>query len=158
MKTRVLALTALGLWAMTILATAVFLLHGQTVPTSDGRKTIRVSPDERHIILKEMRGMLTAAHGIVIGLTQDDVKAVATAARAAGISSAVDISPRLMAKLPLEFEQMGMKMHVGFDALASAAEAGETREALLARLGAQLGACVACHEVYSLRLAEGGQR
>jgi hypothetical protein len=50
-----------------------------------------------------------------------------------------------MAKLPLEFKQLGLSVHMRFDEIATVARSGASREQLRASLSRQLSACVACH-------------
>ena len=154
MNTRMLALIALVLWAVTIVTSAIFFIRGQTVPSTDGRKAILLRPEEQSLVLTEMRGMLASVHGIVAAVAQKDMKQVVVAARSAGMAAAVDVSPQLMAKLPLEFKQMGLETHKGFDGLALVAETNATPDAVIARLEVQLSACVACHAVYRLQTLE----
>lgn len=156
MNTRTLSLIALVLWAVTIMTTAFFFIRGQTVSAPDGRQTVLLNPEEQGMILTEMRGMLASVHAIVAGLTQHDMKQVATAARSTGMAAAVDVSPSLMAKLPLEFKTLGLGVHKGFDELAIAVEANATPDAVMTRLEAQLAACVACHTSYRLQAVEHG--
>lgn len=97
--------------------------------------------------------MLSSVQGVIAGVAARDMKQVAVAARASGTAAAVDMSPQLMAALPLEFKQLGLSVHKGFDELAAAAEQGMPPSEVLSQLGAQLNACVACHATY--RLAPG---
>jgi hypothetical protein len=61
------------------------------------------------------------------------------------MAAAVDLDPGLMAKLPLEFRQLGMGVHHGFDELAVALDKGAGADVALARLGTRFSACVGCH-------------
>jgi hypothetical protein len=58
-----------------------------------------------------------------------------------------------MAKLPLEFKELGFGMHRRFDELAAAADSGASREEVLGSLSAQLSACVGCHAGFRLEAA-----
>jgi hypothetical protein len=78
------------------------------------------------------------------------MKPVAQAARASGVAAAADVDPALMAKLPLEFKQLGLSVHKRFDEIATAADSGASLEQLLASLSTPLSACVACHAGYRL--------
>lgn len=114
------------------------------------RQTIEVPPEGRELVLAEMRTMLSSVAGIVGGLAENDMASVAAAARASGAAAAVDMAPELSRRLPVEFKQLGMSVHNGFDDLAAAAKSGATRAEVLEQLRTQLGACVACHETYRL--------
>jgi hypothetical protein len=141
---------AIALWVVTAGAAAALFVRGRTAPGEDGRTVVLLAPAERDLVLTEMRGMLTAVQGVVDGLARDDLALVATSARGAGMAHAVDANPELMARLPLEFKQLGMSVHQGMDELADAAQLGEPAAALLQRTGAQLAKCNACHAAWRL--------
>lgn len=151
MNYRIVAWTSLGLWLVTVAVAAVYFVRGQTEPSTDGRRAVMLSPAERDLVLGEMRNMLGSVHGIVQGVNANDLKQVATAARASGMQAAVDVNPALMAKLPLEFKELGMTVHHGFDDLATAVETGKvSRDEVLRHLGTQMSACVGCHASYRI--------
>lgn len=150
MTARVLSIAAIALWFVTIAVAVFFFVRGQTQVMPDGRRAVMLTPDERNLVLTEMRGMLETVQVIVNGLKAGDMKEVAQAARASGMAAAVDASPTLMARLPLEFKQLGLSVHKRFDEIANAADSGAGREELLATLSTQLSACVACHAGYRL--------
>jgi hypothetical protein len=150
MKTGLVAWAAIGLWLLTVIAAVVYFIRGQTVPSADGRQAILLAPAERDLVLGEMRAMLISVQGIVQATQAGDRARVAAAARTSGMAAAVDLDPALMAKLPLEFKQLGMGVHRGFDELAAAAAAGAGTGDILARLGTQLSACVGCHAGYRI--------
>lgn len=145
MNYRLIAWVSLGLWLATVIVVAVLFVRGSTAPSSDGRRAILLSPAERDLVLGEMRTMLGSVQGIVQGVHANDLKKLASAARASGMAAAVDLDPGLMAKLPLEFKQLGMSVHHGFDDLADAVDKGASASDALARLEVQLVTCVACH-------------
>ncbi len=97
-----------------------------------------------------MRGMLGTVQGMVNGVKAGDLKQVAQAARASGMAAAADVNPALMAKLPLEFKQLGLSVHKRFDEIAAEADSGASGEKVLATLSTQLSACVACHAGYRI--------
>lgn len=153
MNYRMLAYLSLGLWLATVIVAVVLFIRGQTTPSADGRRAIQLAPAERDLVLGEMRTMLSSVQGVVQGVQAHDPKQVAVAGRASGMSAAVDLSPGLMAKLPLEFKNLGLSVHRGFDDLAQAAEKGASGDELLNALGKQLAACVGCHASYRLEAA-----
>lgn len=118
-----------------------------------GRLAIQLPPAERDRVLGEMRTMLGSVQGVVQGVQAHDAKQAAAAARASGMGAAVDLSPGLMARLPLDFKNLGMSVHKRFDDLAQAAEKGASDDQLLNALGQQLAACVGCHASYRLEAA-----
>lgn len=150
MNYRLIAWMSLGLWLATVVVFAVLFVRGSTAPATDGRRTILLSSAERDLVLGEMRTMLGSVQGIVQGVHTKDLKKVAAAARASGMAAAVDLEPGLMAKLPLEFKQLGMSVHRGFDELADATDRGGNAGDALGRLEVQLVTCVACHASYRI--------
>lgn len=153
MSTRMLSVTAITLWLITIAVAGFFFVRGQTRVAPDGRTAILLAPDERNLVLTEMRGMLGTVQGMVNGVKAGDLKQVAQAARTSGMAAAADVNPALMAKLPLEFKQLGLSVHKRFDEIATEADLGASHEQLLGRLGTQLSACVACHASYRIDAA-----
>jgi hypothetical protein len=150
MSTRVLSVAAIALWFVTIGVAIFFFIRGQTRVAPDGRTAVLLASDERDLVLAEMRSMLETVQVVVDGVKAGDMERVAKAARASGMAAAADVNPALMAKLPIEFKRLGLSVHRRFDEIAATAESGATREQLLASLGTQLSACVACHASYRL--------
>src|SRR5512135_760596 len=101
MSTRMLSVTAITLWLITIAVAGFFFVRGQTRVAPDGRTAVLLTLDERNLVLTEMRGMLGTVQGMVNGVKAGDLKQVAQAARASGMAAAADVNPALMAKLPL---------------------------------------------------------
>ncbi len=148
----VIYLAVIGLLLLVIAAMAyVFLVAGKTTVTAeDPRRAIVLDPPERALVLTEMRGFLTAVQTITDAAVRNDARAIAAAAKSMGMAAAGGVPPGLMAKLPLEFKQLGLSVHQGFDRLALDAESlGDTRHALT-QLGEILGKCVACHAMYQI--------
>jgi len=153
MNTRILSLTAIGLWAVTVAVAAWLFVSGRTVSAPDGREAIVLSADEKNLILAEMRTMLGSVQGVVDGIANKDMQRVAQAARQSGSAAAAQVPAGLMGKLPLGFKQLGHGAHQGFDEIVVGAESDEPEELLLARLGKRLKNCVACHATYRLEAA-----
>lgn len=82
MTARVLSITAIGLWLVTIAVVAFFFVRGQTRVALDGRTTVLLASDERNLVLTEMRDMLEAVQVVVDGVRAGDLKQVAQAAHA----------------------------------------------------------------------------
>ena len=101
-------------------------------------------------MLVEMRGVLRSVNGVLLGLTQNDMKKVEESARASGMVMAADENAGLIAKLPFEFKEMGFGLHRGFDALADATKAGEKPDEVLKRVAELTSRCNACHDLYRL--------
>jgi hypothetical protein len=154
MNTRTLAIAAIALWAATAATGAFLFVRGQTTLASDGRTAVLLDSGERDLVLMEMRTLLTSVQGIVSGLARDQRADVRKAAAGGGMAIAQEVPPGLMAKLPLEFKQLGMEVHRDFDAIAAGIDQGETTDMTLARLEEQLGRCVGCHAAYRLAVPE----
>lgn len=151
MKSNKIALAAILLWVITVAVFAWFFIRGNTVAGSDSRTAVVLGASERELVLREMRGMLSAVHGVLEGINRGDLKQVAQSSRAAGMGTAADINPALMAKLPLPFKQLGMSVHHEMDDLASAAESGKPAAELQQMLTGSLAKCVACHAAWQIK-------
>lgn len=151
MRGNTVAKFAIFLWLITIAAFAWFFVRGNTVAGEDNRTAIVLAAGERALILSEMRGLLAGAYNILDGLSRNDAKQVAQAARAVGMASAADVNPALMAKLPLPFKKLGMSVHQAMDDLALAAESGKGAPELQSMLTETLSRCVACHASWQLK-------
>src|SRR6185295_11008943 len=142
----------LGLWIVTIVVAGWLFVQGWTTQGTDGRMQIVLAPTERDLILGEMRMLLKAVHGVVTGLAVQNQEAdraqIEQAARSAGMAMAANVTPALMAKLPLPFKQMGMSIHKDMDALADAIVQKETPQQILQRLSSMTARCTACHDLY----------
>jgi hypothetical protein len=151
MKCSKLAIAAILLWIATVAAFGWFFVRGNTAAGTDGRTAIVLQTAERDLILGEMRLLLTATHGILTGISANDMKQVATAARSAGMGAAVDVNPALMAKLPLPFKELGMSVHHRMDDIAAAAENGKPASELTGMLTNTMSSCIACHASWQLK-------
>lgn len=158
MKGRKLALVSLVLWGVTVVVALVAFVRGSTKQLPDERLEIQVSPEERELVLKEMRTILASVNGVVTGLSQEDMKRVEESARAAGMGMAVEESA-LVAKLPIEFKEMGLSLHRDFDDLADATKKGASQEEILQRMARLTARCNGCHDIFRLggvRASAGG--
>ncbi len=148
-----LCLAAAVLWVLTMATVAWVFVKGRTAaPDVDARTVVILAPSERDLILGEMRLLLKAVHGVILGLSEDPPAATGMeeSARAAGIGMAEDVNPAVMLKLPLAFKQMGMSVHRDMDALADAIAAQETPPQILKRLSSLTARCTTCHDMYRL--------
>lgn len=124
-------------------------------PTADARQAIELPARGRTVVLREMRQMLSALNGVLGALAGGDREAAAEAARSGGTRIAVDSTSAMARRLPEEFMRLGMATHRGFDELARAAEAGVSRDSLLARMEALTARCVSCHAGYRIVIEDG---
>ena len=151
MRSNRLAIFTLLLWLATVAVFAWFFIRGITVEGTDGRVAIVLQPGERDLVLAEMRGLLVATQQILEGANQGDMQRIGKAARAAGMAGAADVNPALMAKLPVEFKQLGMSVHQEMDDIAKAGESGKTPAEILQMTSDTLNKCVACHAAWQIK-------
>lgn len=151
MKSNKIALLAILLWIVTMAVFAWFFVRGNTVTGTDNRTAVVLKANERNLVLQEMRGMLSATHGIIDGANRGNLGQIAKAARSAGMAAAADVNPALMARLPLPFKTLGMSVHHDMDEIAKAAENGKPAPELLKMLSDTLSKCVACHAAWQLK-------
>ncbi|WP_303901986.1 hypothetical protein [Thiohalomonas denitrificans] len=140
---------AVGVGAITAWAAG-----GEPVPNQlkdpDQRIVLQLPPDERHMVLEEMRNFVVAIQEIADGLARDDFEQVATAARTMGSGAANEIPPRVVNKLPETFKQLAGKVHTTYDAIALDAGSMADTQLALEQLGDLYGYCVACHATYQI--------
>ena len=113
---------------------------------TDSRRQVALTPAERDAVLAEMRMMLGSVSGVLHGLAANDRQAIEKAARASGMTMAVD--PRLEQKLPREFLELGMATHKKFDQLAELAKTSVPADQVVRSLADVTTGCVACHAMY----------
>lgn len=145
-----LAIAALVLWVVTVAGAGFVFVRGRTAPAADGRTAVLLAPADRDVVLAEMRALLEVTQNITAALAEDDRAKIAAAARSGGRGAVKGVPLGLMARLPMDFKQAGMAMHGGFDAIAAAADRGESIKQLNARLADQLNLCVGCHQAYRI--------
>ncbi len=136
--------------ATTVALVYLFVIRGATVPASDGRLAIVVTPGERDLVLGEMRGFLIAVQGISQAIVDQDAAAVVQAARAVGAAAQQGVPGSLVGKLPLEFKRLGFDTHARFDQLALNAEQFGDTSQVLPELATLLQNCTACHAAYRI--------
>ena len=150
-----LGLLSLCLWIIGAAVLTWWFIQGNTMPGTDGRTAVVLSSGERAIILKEMRQLLQAVHGVVTGMRNPDQiqgrKQAATAAGSGGMKMASDVNPALMLKLPLSMKQIGMSVHRAFDDLEAAITSGATTQEVLQGLSTITSRCTACHEMFQIK-------
>ena len=120
-------------------------------PVDDGRVVLELSPGERAMLLEEMRLFLDGMRKMTGALGQQDMSAVAEAARGMGQKMVHEAPPALRAKLPLEFRQLGSSVHRDFDQIALDADSMKDASYSLTQLSATLQKCVSCHTYYQIQ-------
>ncbi|HYM37300.1 MAG TPA: hypothetical protein VES96_02760 [Nitrospiraceae bacterium] len=155
-------MAAIVLWVIAASIVGWIFVKGWATQGTDGRTEIALAPSERDRVLREMRELLKAVHGVITGLSDpaQGMKEAEHAARAAGMGMAADVDPAMMAKLPLPFKQMGMSVHQDMDRLADAIARKEDMAKILNRVSSITARCTTCHDLYrfSLMPAATGER
>lgn len=148
-------------WLLTmvfVLATAtllyLFVIRGETLPASDGRKAVLLAPGERDLVLAEMRAFLVALQEISQAVVEQDAVMAAAAARRVGAAAQQGMPAGLAGKLPLEFKRLGFDTHSRFDQLALNAEQFGDSAQVLPELATLMQNCIACHAVYRIDLEQ----
>jgi len=131
-----------------------FMWQGATVPASDGRSVILLTPGERDLVLAEMRAFLQAVQGVIASSRSGDMEAVAAAARQVGGAAQGEVPASLVGKLPGEFKVLGFDTHSKFDTLALDAEQLGDPDHSLEQLTELMSNCVACHAAYRIDPAQ----
>lgn len=126
-------------------------------PAHDGRAVLELTPGERGMILEEMRLFLDGVQKMTGALGQQDMPAVAEAARNMGQKMVHEVPPALREKLPLEFRQLGFSVHRDFDQIAMDAESMKDVSHTLNQVSATLQKCVSCHAAYQIQSSVHGE-
>ena len=137
------------------IATGHLTLFSNATPAAETRRTaILLDPDERTLILAEMRAFLQSVQVITQSLSADDLATAAAAGRHVGVAQAAEVPDALKAKLPMGFKKLGSSTHRAFDELALDAEQLGDANHALGQLATLLGNCVACHAAYRIETAQ----
>lgn len=120
------------------------------VEDPDVRIKLTLPPDERHMVLEEMRNFVVAMQVILEGLSQGNMAMVTEAARSMGSGAANEIPPRVVAKLPEPFKMLAGKVHTTFDAISMDADSLGDLEHTVGQMADLTQHCVACHAMYQV--------
>lgn len=131
-----------------------FIISGATVPASDGRQALLLTPGERDLLQSEMRDLLESVHSVIQGANEGDMTKVVEAARRAGLEGPRDVPESLIGKLPLPFKKLGFDTHKQFDTLAEDAEKMKDPARIMRQLSALMVNCINCHSSYSIRATD----
>lgn len=118
---------------------------------ADARVVLPLTPEERAMVLEEMRMFLAGVQQITGALGREDMPAVAEVARGLGQQMVHEVPPALRAKLPQEFRQLGFSVHRDFDQIALDADTLKDASHGLSQLSSTLQTCVACHAGYQIQ-------
>jgi methyl coenzyme M reductase subunit C-like uncharacterized protein (methanogenesis marker protein 7) len=137
-------------WVLSLGAVGYIFVRGSAEKDDDGRMAVKLQKAERNLVLGEMRALLSGVQSILEALTLNDMKIVEKSSRSLGMQAAVDVNPRLMAKLPLEFKSTGMEVHKRFDDLADKVHSGSGKDEVLKEVSDIMLSCVGCHQAFRL--------
>jgi cytochrome c556 len=153
-KTCRLCWTLAAVLAVAVAAFAYKFTVGEVKPSSDGRLAVQLTKDERNALLLEMRTWLQNTQSIVAAAAAGDLAAAARTARASGMAAEAETPASLFRKIPVEMKSLGFATRAMFDEIAAEAEKTEDPQRVLARLGAAMNNCVACHATFRFVEAE----
>lgn len=116
----------------------------------DTRTPIKLTTEERALILKEMRSFLDTIGQITTLLADEKFAQAAHLARKMGKFAQQSVPAGLKQKLPKAFMQLGGQTHAAFDQWVMDAESMEDVSLSLKQLGQIMQKCTACHAQYRL--------
>lgn len=135
-----------------LLITPSLVARADNHAMTDMRTEVIVSESDRNRLLKEMRDFLQGMQAITHALANQDMAAVAKAAKPLGMAMMDDIPKSLRMSFPKEFRSIAMATHRDFDAIALDAEQLGDPQHTLSQLSNATAKCVGCHASY--RFAE----
>lgn len=141
------------LWAATVSVFGYFFIFGNTSVSKDGRTSIRLTEDEKLLVLTEMRGLLTSVNGMLAALAEDDYAKAEVAASASGMALVESLEheeKKILVKLPIEFKQLGFGTHRQFDTIATLLKQKKDLKIILKEMDNLTKNCVACHAAYKI--------
>lgn len=131
-----------------------FIFQGNVSESSDGRTTIHLNAGERDLVLAEMRAFLMSVQQITEGISDNNMDQIAEYSRKVGKAAQGEVPGTLMAKLPLQFKQLGFDTHTKFDQLAMDAVDLEDREHVMSQLALLMQNCIACHAAFRIDISD----
>ena len=134
-----------------IIAVMMIASGNKTTLAADGREVIWLEPQQRDLVLAEMRTFVDSLQNITHALGTGDSDLFQKAALKVGLEAQQGVPLDMMKALPLPFKKLGMDTHKKFDQLAANAEQGASNEQLLIELSQLMNNCVACHAAYQLQ-------
>lgn len=121
---------------------------------NDKREAIALPADQGEVVLKGMRGLLTAMQSVMDGAVRMDVQRMRVAAQLAGTAAMAGRDSAIDAQLPLEFRKRSLETYAMFDAMSEAIRGFTARDTALAYLSRISQQCVSCHAQYRLTTKE----
>ena len=141
----------IGAVVAVIITIVIMAVGNKTTVAPDGREAIQLEPQQRNLVLAEMRTFVDSLRNITNALGTNDSALFQKAALRVGLEAQEGVPLDLMKALPLPFKKLGMDTHKKFDELAAHAEQGASNEELLVELSQLMNNCVACHAAYQLQ-------
>jgi len=132
---------------------AVVMIAGgnKTSLGTDGREVILLKPEQRDLVLAEMRTFVVSLKEINEALATGNTELFQQAAMKVGFSAQQGVPLDMMKVLPMPFKKLGMSTHKKFDELAVSAKHGASDKELLGELSQLMDNCIACHAAYQLQ-------
>lgn len=134
-----------------IVAVVMIAPGNKTSLGTDGREVILLKPEQRDLVLMEMRTFVVSLRDINQALATDDSELFQRAALKVGLAAQQGVPLDMMKALPMPFKKLGMGTHKKFDELATSAEQGASDKELLGELSQLMNNCIACHATYQLQ-------
>jgi hypothetical protein len=134
-----------------IVAIVMIASGNKTSLGTDGREVILLKPEQRDLVLAEMRSFVVSLRDLNQSLATDDSEQFQQAALKVGLDAQQGVPLDMMKALPMPFKKLGMDTHKKFDQLAISAEQGANDKQLLAELSQLMNNCIACHATYQLQ-------
>jgi cytochrome c556 len=119
----------------------------------DNRTAIYLMPQERSMVLAEMRHFLEGVDGLLHAALIENMALVEKTARPLGMQAMRNTPVSLKRKLPAGFTQLGAQTHKVFQAIADDARDLEDPQQTLEQLKTLTGSCIACHRAYRFETA-----
>lgn len=129
---------------------ALALISTNAFANEDNRQIVNLSETNRNLVLTEMRTLLSGTQSILDALANEDMNAVAEAAKPLGMSMAHNAENHLHNALPREFMMLGKTVHISFDEIARDAQEIGKIQHTLKQLNQMMGQCTACHATYQI--------
>lgn len=138
-------------FALNLLLIWFFVFRGEVIEPQKQRKAVLMTPQNREVVLGEMRNFLFNLQQINEGMLENNPEKIITAARRSGHSSTEKVPQGLMKSLPFEFKQMGMGVHTMFDQLSDSVRLNYSQKSTQKQLNKIMNSCVACHQIYQIK-------
>jgi cytochrome c556 len=119
--------------------------------SNDDRTKILLRPNERALMLEDMRNYLSGVREITLAIAKENPVAIEHAARRMGKIAIYEINPTDSNPAADKFRQLGTELHQRFESLADAAAEGRPAMRLLGDLSLLMNQCIKCHESYQVR-------